>query len=477
MVYHHHIHHSARKENAMPAYQPVTSTIIDKLTAIVGSDNLSTAQSDLDLHASDQSQHPATPGEVVVWPLSAQHVAEVLALANQQRIPVTPWGAGTSLEGNPIPLHGGILLTSERMTDIVEVHANDFQVTVQPGLGYKDLNEQLKRYGLFFAPDPGANASIGGMLANNAAGIRTVKYGASKDNVVWLQVALADGRLIELGSRSIKQSSGYDLLHLFIGSEGTLGVITEATLRLAPIAERMSAVVAGFKTVQAAVETVVAVQGIGLDLAALEFIDAKSARSLSKAEGVDLGEQPTLFMEFHAAHQETLELGLETVRELCEEMGATNIRATTNPAERQALWHARHNAFEIMVRTYPNHRFIVLDVAVPLSAYPQMVAHTEEVLALEGVFGFMIGHAGDGNLHVAIPYPDEETYNKGMAVNESIVTKALQAGGTSTGEHGVGIGKRHHMADEHGPALDVMRSIKQTLDPHNIMNPGKIFPA
>jgi D-lactate dehydrogenase (cytochrome) len=391
------------------------------------------------------------------------------------RMPVTAWGVGSSLEGNPVPVHGGVVLSLARMNGITAVHADDFQVTVQPGLPYKDLNLQLAPMGLFFAPDPGANATIGGMLANNAAGIRTVKYGASKDNVLRLQVALADGRLIQVGSRSVKQASGYDLLHLFVGSEGTLGVITEATLKLWPIPELMSAVVASFETVAAAVETVVQVRGSGLEPAALEFIDATHARLLSQAEGVDLGDRPALFMEFHAAHQATLQMGLDAVREICRAMGAVRFRATTDPTERRLLWHARHAAYEIALRTHPQQKFMILDVAVPISAFPAMVAHIEATLEAHTLTGYMVGHAGDGNLHVLLPFGDEASYRVATAVNEEVVLQAIELGGTATGEHGVGFGKARFMAREHGPALDVMRAIKQTLDPNGILNPGKIF--
>jgi D-lactate dehydrogenase (cytochrome) len=460
-----------------PSFNPVTTQIIDSLRQIVGPENLSTAQADIDLHARDQSQHRPSPAEVVVWPASAQHVASILKLANEHHIPVTPWGVGTGLEGNSIPLFGGILLSFERMNQIVELHADDFQVTVQPGIGHKDLNAQLARHGLFFPPDPGANATVGGMLANNAAGIRTVRYGASKDNVLQMQVALADGRLIYVGSRSVKQSAGYDLLHLFVGSEGTLGVITEATLKLIPVPEHMSAVVAAFPTVKAAVETVVAVRGSGLDPAALEFIDAAHCKMLSSAEGVDLTENPTLFMEFHAAQQSTLAAGLEVVRQICEEMGALNFRATTDTAERKRLWHARHHSYEIMVRMHPDKQFFINDVAVPISAYPELIGFVEQIRAERGIPSTMIGHAGDGNIHVEFPFANEDEYQRAMEANGAIVLKALELGGTSTGEHGVGIGKAKYMPLEHGPALDVMRSIKQTLDPNGILNPGKIFPG
>ena len=458
-------------------YEKVSPAILDQLADILGSVNVSTAQADIDLHARDQSQHPAHPSEVVIWPQRAEQVAEVLRLANEQRIPVTPWGVGTSLEGNPIPLHGGILMSFERINQIIEVHADDFQVTVQPGIGHKDLNAQLARQGLFFAPDPGANATIGGMLANNAAGIRTVKYGASKDNVLQMQVALADGRLIRVGSRSIKQSAGYDLLHLFVGSEGTLGVITEATLKLVPIALHMGAALAAFVSVEDAVQAVVAVRGSGLEPAALELIDAAHARMLREAEGVSLSDHVTLFMEFHSSHEESLAMGLTMAQEICEELGAVSFRFTVDPTERRQLWHARHHSYEIMVRSHPNKGFFINDVAVPISAYPELIGYVEQLKREHNVTAYMIGHAGDGNVHVEFPYGDEAEYRQSQEMNKLIVMKALSLGGTATGEHGVGIGKAPYMVHEHGQALDVMRDIKHLLDPNGILNPGKIFSA
>lgn len=461
----------------MIPFQPITPEVLAQLGGIVGAGNLSTARADLDLHARDQSHHPAHPGEVVIWPLTGQNVAEVLRVANDHHIPVTPWGVGTSLEGNPIPLHGGILMSFERMAKVVAVHADDFQVTVQPGIGHRDLNAELARTGLFFPPDPGANATIGGMLANNASGIRTVKYGASKDNVLQMQVALADGRLIRVGSRSVKQSSGYDLLHLFVGSEGTLGVITEATLKLMPIPAYMSAALAAFPSIEAAVETVVAVRGSGLDPAALELIDTAHAIMLNQSDGINLEPAPTVFMEFHAAHEATLAAGIETVREICEEMGAVSFKATTDTAERKRLWQARHHSYEIMVRMHPDKKFFIMDVAVPISAYPELIAYVEEIKLERGLTCYMIGHAGDGNIHVEFPYATEAEFDAAQEADHDIVFKALTLGGTATGEHGVGIGKARFMTTEHGASLDVMRAIKQALDPNGILNPGKIFPA
>ncbi|MBZ0276029.1 MAG: FAD-binding oxidoreductase, partial [Anaerolineae bacterium] len=268
---------------------------------------------------------------------------------------------------------------------------------------------------------------------------------------------------------------GYDLLHLFVGSEGTLGVITEATLKLVPIPVHMSAVVAAFPSVEAAVETVVAVRGSGLDPAALEFVDAAHCAMLSSAEGVELEEQPTLFMEFHAAQEATLEMGLATVKEICEEMGALSFRATTDTAARKKLWHARHHSYEIMVRTHPDKQFFINDVAVPISAYPELIAFIEETRRAKQVTAYMVGHAGDGNIHVEFPYRNAEEYQQAMAINGLVVMKALELGGTCTGEHGVGMGKSRYLPAEHGAGLDVMRTIKQTLDPNGILNPGKIF--
>jgi len=458
-----------------PHFQPVTLDLIEQLIAIMGGDAVSTTQADKDLHAKDQSHHAAVAAEVVVFPTTPEHVAATLKLANDHHIAVTPWGVGTGLEGGSIPVYGGILLSLERMNKIITVHADDFQVTVQPGIGHKDLNQELARVGLFFPPDPGANATVGGMLANNAAGIRTVRYGASKDNVLRMQVALADGRLIHVGSRSVKQSAGYDLLHLFVGSEGTLCVITEATLKLVPVPTFMSAVVASFATVENAVETVVAVRGSGLDPAALELIDAAHCQMLRETEGVELSDAPTLFMEFHAAHEDSLQAGLAIVRDICEELGAISFRATTDTAERKKLWHARHHSYEIMVRSHPNQKFFINDVAVPISSYPALIGFVEQLKRDHHVTAYMIGHAGDGNVHVEFPYADDAEYRQAMAMNKLIVGKAIELGGTSTGEHGVGMGKSAYMEQEHGEALNVMRAIKSLLDPNGILNPGKIF--
>lgn len=458
----------------MPAFNKLTPELIEQLKDISGADNLSTTQADLDLHARDSGHHDAHFAEAVIYATDGQQIANILKFANDHCIPVTPWGVGTGLEGNSIPLFGGILLTTERMNKIIEVHADDFQVTVEAGMPHKDLNAQLARHGLFYPPDPGANATIGGMLANNAAGIRTVKYGASKDNVLRMEVALADGRLIHVGSRSIKQASGYNLMQLFVGSEGTLGFITQATLKLVPVPQFMSAIIAGFNTVEDAIETVVAIKGSGVDVAALEFIDVTNTKALNEA-GTDIAPFPTLLMEIHSAYEATLETDMATIREICEDAGAVNFRATADNAERKVLWNARHHAYETLVRNHPGQRIYIMDVAVPISAYPDLIEYSRQSIERHDIIGYLKGHAGDGNIHVELPYGDPATFEKVKSVNSDIIQHAIALGGTATGEHGVGIGKRAYMRDEHGDSLDVMLQIKQTLDPNGILNPGKIL--
>ncbi|MGB7337927.1 MAG: FAD-binding oxidoreductase [Phototrophicaceae bacterium] len=459
----------------MVIFTEIHTTILDQLVAIVGEDNLSTGDSERQLHSHDQSFHEAHLPEVVVWARTAQQVADILKLANEHHIPVTPWGAGSSLEGNPIPVHGGILLSLAKMDAIVEMHADDFQVTVQAGKPYKDLNREIAKYGLFFPPDPGANATIGGMLANNAAGIRTVKYGASKDNVLKMQVALADGRLITVGSRSVKQSAGYNLLQLFVGSEGTLGIITEATLKIAPVPQFRTTMIASFASIEAAVEAVVAIKGSGIDVAALEFLDSIATTMLIRG-GLQIEANPSLFMEVYNAHEDAMQTDIEIVREICQELACISYIPITDRTAQAQLWEARHSSYETIVRMNPDKKFQVMDVAVPISKYPEIIAFGQEQLARYNMQAAFIGHAGDGNIHLTLPYSNADDLMAVKAVNRAIIERAIALGGTATGEHGVGIGKVAYMQQEHGAALDVMRSIKQTFDPNGILNPGKVLP-
>ncbi len=454
-------------------------TFLEQIQTLYPSDRIGLSRAVREQHARDQSAHDPHLPDVVVWPLTTEEVSQTLRLAHDARIPVTPWGAGTSIEGNPIPVQGGVVMDLSRMDQILAIHDKDFQVTVQPGVLYKDMNKILARYGLFFAPDPGANASIGGMIANNAAGIRTVKYGATRDNVLALEVVLADGRVIRTGSRSVKQSAGYDLTHLFVGSEGTLGVVTEATLKLAPIPAHISAAVARFPTVADAAATVFDIIGSGLEPTALELLDATAVKILNTDPDIPhFPEQPALFMEFASSHKAALADTLSMVREICDEHHATGFDTGVGRQERARIWHARHHLFEAHVRYFAGQKFLVGDAAVPISHYPELIARTAALMDEMGIVGSLLGHAGDGNIHTIVFYPpdDPEARDRAMAFNDAFVSLALELEGTCTGEHGVGLGKRKFMTKEHGPAIQVMRQLKQTLDPHGILNPGKVLP-
>ena len=449
---------------------------ISLLQQIVGEAHVSTTTAARSQHSRDQSSHEAHLPDVVVWPETTQQVSAITHYANEQRIPIVGWGAGSSLEGNPIPVYGGIVVDFARMNRLLTIHDNDFQVTVQPGLFYKDMNKVLAQYGLFFAPDPGANASIGGMIANNAAGIRTVKYGATRDNVLALEVVLANGVVIRTGSRSVKQSAGYDLTHLFTGSEGTLGLITEATLKLAPLPEYFSAVTAAFPTTMKAATAVFNIIGSGLNPAALELLDAQSVSMINEGGDFDFPLMPNLLMEFHGASETSLQEELKLVEAICQACNMTRFEAGLGRDERNRLWEARHRSFEIMVRRFAGCTWLITDVAVPISQYPELVAFATDTIQQLNLQGGLLGHAGDGNLHTTIFFPDETAeWQHASQLNDRLVAKAIELGGTCTGEHGVGLGKQKYMVHEHGEAaMGVMRQLKEMFDPHHILNPGKV---
>lgn len=455
-------------------------TLLADLQALLPAERVSSAPADLTQHAQDQSAHPAAPPDIVVWPETTAEVSAVLRYADAHAIPVTAWGAGSSLEGNPVPVCGGIVLDLTRMHRIVTIHAADFQVTVQPGLFYKDMNKELARQGLFFAPDPGANASLGGMLANNAAGIRTVKYGATRDNVLALEVVLASGEVIRTGSRSVKQSAGYDLTHLFVGSEGTLGIITQATLKLHPLPEHFSAATAAFPSVEAAASAVYELIGAGLEPNALELIDKTAAEVISQSAGLALSPAPNLFIEFSGASATALSEKLAAAEAICRAHGAFAYRAGVGREERARLWEARHHSFEAHKRRFPGQDCLLTDVAVPISHYPELVSSASALMAELGFQGSIVSHAGDGNMHTNIYFPpdDDRLRAAAQAFNDRIIRRAIELGGTCTGEHGVGMGKQKYLALELGEgAVRVMRQIKQVLDPHGILNPGKVLDA
>lgn len=458
-------------------YGKVTDKELEFIRAIVGSERMSTGESILDLHGKDESFHPRRRPEIVIWPLSAEEISQILKIANERRIPVTPWGAGTSLEGNPIPVEGGIVLDLQRMNHILDLREEDLQVRVEAGVIYKELNQYLSRFGLFFPPDPGAAATLGGMVGNNASGVRTIKYGATKDFVLNMIIVLASGEIIKAGRNAIKSSSGYDLCRLFVGSEGTLGVVTEVTLRLVGLPAEFMAAVVQFETVRGATDTVSQIMRSGLSPAALELLDTHTVRVVNKYKKLSLKERPTLFIEFQSTSSAGLREELEVVKDICGENGSLQFDSGIGREERNRLWEARYDVHEAIKVNHPDLSPLVIDTAVPISKYPDMVEWGQRVLEKRGLNGYVFGHAGSGNLHMEIMgIPEMETeWQKVQEAGEEIVGFSLECNGTATGEHGIGIGKRKFMKREHGSSLKVMKQIKELLDPKGIMNPGKIF--
>jgi len=447
---------------------------VQALTAMTAADRFSTGMSNRELHRRDFSHHLGRMPAGIIWPVDTEEVSNILAWCNAQKVPVTPWGAGTSIEGNPVPTQGGLVMDLTRMDQIIAVRPEDLQADVQPGVLRKSLNREAGRHGLFFPPDPGADATIGGMIANNASGVRTVKYGATRDYVYRLTVVLPGGGVIHTGSLAYKSSSGYDLTRLFVGTEGTLGVVTEATLKLTGLPSHQLAATVAFNRLEDASQAVAVLIGAGLEPAALELLPPQLIRLINRERDMTLTEAPSLFCEFHGISELALGETAELARELCMECRATDFKSGISTADRQALWKARHEAAETIQRAYPGKKNLIVDAAVPLSRYSEMVVFSQSVMDAEKVAGYVFGHAGDGNLHVMMGNPEDSAeWSKMEAVNYQIVTRAVELGGTCTGEHG--IGKRQFMELEHGAGYALMRQIKEMIDLEGLMNPGKIF--
>jgi D-lactate dehydrogenase (cytochrome) len=459
-------------------FNPIGAAHIRYLKTIVPDDRLSTGESVLDLHAKDQSQHPAVRPEVVIWPQTAAEVAAVVKYANDNRFPIVGWGSGSSLEGNPIPVEGGIVLDFAQMNRILEIRAEAFQADVEPGVIYQDLNEKLRHTGLFFPPDPGARATLGGMIANNASGTRTVYYGSTKDYVLHLSMALANGEIIEIGNQASKTSSGYDLIRLFVGSEGTLGIVVGATVRLVGLPVEFSAAVATFPTVEAAGNVVFEIMRSGLNPAALELLGPECIELMNAEENLKLTVSPTLIMEFHGATTSQLAEVLEMAEEICKSEGCQMFETGVGRAERDRIFKARHALGEIIIRNHPDCGILVMDVAVPITAYPELIAAIREQLEPTDLTSYFISHAGNGNVHLNIAgqKDNREQWDLINQISQNLVYKTLDLKGTATGEHGVGLGKRKYMPAEHGGSLEWMKRVKALFDPNGILNPGKIFP-
>ena len=451
---------------------------IKAFQSMVDPDRFSIGESNLELHSKDMSHHEPCRPEAVIWPVNKAEVSGILAYADKHLIPITGWGAGSSLEGNPIPAKKGLVLDFTRMNKILNIREEDFQADVEPGVIYKELNKKLRHKGLFFAPDPGAGATIGGMIANNASGTKTVRYGSTKDNILRLIVVSANGEIITVGNRAAKTSSGYDLVHLFVGSEGTLGIIVEATVRLAGLPAEFSAVIVAFPSVEVAGRAVFQIIRSGLDPAALELLDPGAIELINREKGLGLKVSPTIFMEYHGPDKDQLTRVIDMVRDICEEEGCDEFSSGLGREERDRFFEARHELGEMIMRSHPGRSHIAFDVAVPITAYPEMIAISREERDKSGLPGYIFGHAGDGNIHLSFmgKTGDKTDWSIIGKANDRIVSKALAVGGTATGEHGVGIGKRKFMDAEHGKSLEWMKKIKYLLDPNGILNPGKIFP-
>jgi D-lactate dehydrogenase (cytochrome) len=459
-------------------YTRLNGNHLQRLGAMVAPERISTGSSNLELHARDESHHEACMPDVVIWPERKEEVVEVVRYAGRHRIPVTGWGSGSSLEGNPIPVCGGVVLDFNLMNRILAIREEDFQADVEPGVIYQDLNDKLRHKGLFFPPDPGARATLGGMIANNASGTRTVRYGSTRQNLLRLELVTADGEILRIGTRSSKTSSGLDLVNLFVGSEGTLGLVVEATVRLVGLPAAFSAAVASLPTVEACSRAVFQIMRAGLNPAALELMSPECIALMNRERDLGLTVSPTLFMEFHGTAERHLADVMDMARALCEEEGGGGFRAGLGRDERDRLFRARHELSEMIRREHPDRTHTTADVAVPISAYPDITAWSRRALEEAGIPGYIFSHAGDGNLHLVFvgKTGDEEEWREIASIYDRLVERALAVGGTATGEHGVGLGKRKYMEAEHGAGLAWMRRLKDLFDPHHILNPGKLLP-
>jgi len=440
-------------------------------------DRCSTALVVREQHGRDESSFEAPPPAAVVFAESTQDVADAVKLASDYSVPVIPFGVGTSLEGHLLAVQGGISLDVSRMNQMLSINAEDLTVTVQPGVTRKQLNEAVKSTGLFFPIDPGADATLGGMCATRASGTNAVRYGTMRENVLALEVVTASGDIIRTGTRAKKSSAGYDLTRLMVGSEGTLGVITEVTVRLYPLPEAISAAICSFPSIEAAVRTTIQIIQMGIPIARVELIDANTVRMVNAYAKLGLREEPLLLMEFHGSPAGVKEQA-ELVQEIASEFGGNAFEWATTPEERTRLWTARHNAYFAAIQSKPGCRAISTDTCVPISRLADCLLDSVAEADASGIPYFLVGHVGDGNFHFGylIDPSQPEERNIAEKLNHALVSRALALDGTCTGEHGVGLHKMDFLVTETGVGgVDMMRSIKKALDPKNIMNPGKIF--
>ena len=452
----------------------IPSDALSELREMLG-ERLSTGKSDLDLHGRSETWHAPMPPDAVAYPRDTAEVSALVAVCARHGVPVIGWGAGTALEGHAQAPRGGLTVDFRHMDAVLEVMPEDMLVRVQPGCTRESLNTELRATGLMFPVDPGANASLGGMASTRASGTTAVRYGTMRDQVRALEVVLADGRVIRTGSRASKSSAGYDLTGLFVGAEGTLGLVTELTLRLRGQPEAVAAAACGFQTTEGAIDAVILAMQSGLTPARIEYVDAATVRILNAADAADLPESPHLLLEFHGT-DETVAAEAARMGEIADELGGSDYAWATKAEDRTRLWTMRHRAYHTILATRPGATAIVTDVCVPVSKLGEAIARAAADIEASPLDGPILGHVGDGNYHAILMVDrcDASEVREAKRLSDAMVAHALELGGTATGEHGVGMGKLHLMEAEHGAAWDVMGAVKRALDPDGIMNPGKM---
>ena len=462
-------------QTAKRAEPQAIESAIAELGVLLG-DRLSTAAAVRDQHGHDESYHATEPPDAVAFARSTEEVADIVKVCAAHGVPVIPFGTGTSLEGHVAARFGGVCIDMSQMNRVLRVSQGDLDATVEAGVTRKQLNADLRDTGLFFPIDPGADASLGGMAATRASGTNAVRYGTMRENVLGLTVVLADGRIVRTGGRARKSAAGYDLTRLFVGSEGTLGVITEVTLRLYGVPEAISAAVASFPTINDAVQTVIQTIQSGIPVARIELLDDVQMDAVNRYAKLDYPVQPTLFFEFHGTERGVAEQA-EMVEAIAGDHGAGGFRWTAQTEDRNKLWQARHNAYYAGLALRPGSKGWATDVCVPISKLADCIVAAKQDIEDSKLLAPIVGHVGDGNFHLCfILDPDDaDEMARAKALNDRMVMRALEMGGTCTGEHGIGYGKIDFLTAEHGDAVAVMRQVKQALDPDGIMNPGKVL--
>ncbi len=451
-------------------------SVLAELRALLG-ERVSVSAAVREHHGKDESYFPYAPPDAVAYPESTAEVRDIVSICRRHRVPMIPYGVGTSLEGHILAIRGGVCIDMSRMNKVLTVHEEDLDAVVQAGVTRKQLNEYIKHTGLFFPIDPGADATIGGMTATRASGTNAVRYGTMRENVLSLQVVLADGRVIQTARRAKKSSAGYDLTRLFVGSEGTLGIITEITLRLHPVQAAMSAAVCAFPTIEGAANTVIQTLQMGIPVARSELLCATTMAALNRYNKTSHRESPTLLLEFHGTEAGVVEQA-RMVQEIAKDNGGLDFQWATRPEERSKLWEARHHAYFACLQLKPGARALSTDVCVPISRLAECIVETTRDIEKASLPIPLFGHVGDGNFHcvILVDPNDEAEIEEAKALNVRVVRRALAMEGTCTGEHGIGIGKQAYLAEELGEAVDLMRDLKRAFDPENLLNPGKVVP-